>query len=85
MFLLGWVTARHSIMQWKARLRRISGSSFTSVLMLACVSGFALFFLTGAAEQHFAAVAHEVIGALLTVLLLEHWFIGRRRDAATRL
>ena len=79
LWLTGWVAARHSTPQWKAQLRRRSGGSFAAVLLLLSVSGFGLFFLTNEVGQRVSAVAHEAIGVLFTLFVLEHWYFGRRR------
>jgi hypothetical protein len=77
--LIGWIAARHATPQWKAPLRRRSGGLFAAVLLLLSVSGFGLFFLASDSGQRVTAVAHEWIGVLFTLFLLEHWFFGRRR------
>ena len=80
MYLLGWVTARHVIRLWPGRLRRLSGGALAALLALLALSGFALFFVSDARWQHFAAVAHEVLGLGITLLAIQHWFVARRRD-----
>jgi hypothetical protein len=80
MYLLGWVTARHVIRLWPGRLRRLSGGALAALLVLLALSGFALFFVSDDRWQHFAAVAHEVLGLGITVLAIQHWFVARRRD-----
>lgn len=81
LYLAGWVSSRHATLQWKLRKRRASGSLFALLLLVLAASGFALFFLTGDAAQRFSAVAHEVIGVLAPLSILEHWFTGRRRGS----
>jgi hypothetical protein len=80
MYLLGWVTARHVIRLWPGRLRRLSGAALAALLALLALSGFALFFVSDDRWQHFAAVAHEVLGLGITLLAIQHWFVARRRD-----
>lgn len=36
-----------------------------------------LFFVTGDAWLHRAALVHKVLGLGITVLAIEHWFVGR--------
>jgi hypothetical protein len=79
LWLTGWVAARHSTPQWKARLRRGSGGSFAAMLLLLSASGFALFFLASDEAQHVTALAHEAIGVVFALFVLEHWYFGRRR------
>ena len=82
LYLFGWMTARHATLKWKLQLRRASGLTFAASLLLVAVSGFALFFLTQDLAQRVAVVTHEVGGALSTIPILEHWFIGRPREGA---
>ncbi len=79
LWLIGWIAARHSTPQWKARLRRCSGGMFAAVLLLLSVSGFGLFFLTNDVGQRITALTHEWIGVLFTLFVVEHWYFGRRR------
>ena len=80
MYLLGWVTARHVLRWWPARLRRMSGGMLAALFVLLTVSGFALFFVSDDRWQHLAAVAHDVLGVGITVFAIQHWFLARRRD-----
>lgn len=82
--LIGWIAARHSVPQWKARQRRNSGGLFAATLSVLSVSGFALFFLINEAGQRATARLHEWIGVLFTLFVLEHWHFGRRRRDANR-
>ncbi len=81
LYLIGWAAARHSCVQWRTGKRRVSGGSFAAALTVLVVSGFALFFLTRADAQAATALAHEVVGVMFALLLLEHWFFGRRKPA----
>ena len=79
MYLFGWITARHVLRWWPARMRRVSGGGlalFTAVLI---VSGFALFFLTDDAWIRYSAVGHEVLGLAVTFFAVRHWIYRRRR------
>jgi hypothetical protein len=80
MYLLGWITARHVLRWWPARLRRLSGGTLATVFVLLTVSGFALFFVSDDRWQHLAAVMHDVLGLGITAFAIQHWFFARRRD-----
>jgi hypothetical protein len=80
MYLLGWVTARHVLRWWPARLRRLSGGALATLFVLLTLSGFALFFVSDDRWQHLAALVHDVIGLGITVFAIQHWFFARRRD-----
>jgi hypothetical protein len=78
MYLLGWITARHALRWWTAGLRRISGGVLAAMLAVLIVSGFALFFLSDDAWQRAAGLSHEVLGVVVTVFAIQHWFLHRR-------
>jgi hypothetical protein len=80
-YLIGWVAARHASINWRASLRRSSGSAFSAVLLVLSVSGFALFFLTDDRAQRLAALTHEGIGLAFTLFALEHWLFGRKEKS----
>jgi hypothetical protein len=80
MYLLGWVSARHALKWWPARLRRLSGATLAVIFALLSVSGFALFFVSDDRWQHVAALAHDALGLGITALAIQHWFFARRRD-----
>jgi hypothetical protein len=80
MYLLGWVTARHVLRWWPARLRRWSGATLAGIFALLSVSGFALFFVSDDRWQHGAAIAHDALGLGITAFAIQHWFFARRRD-----
>jgi hypothetical protein len=80
MYLLGWVTARHVLRWWPARLRRLSGGALATLFALLTLSGFALFFVSDDWWQHLAATAHDALGLAITVFAIQHWFFARRRD-----
>lgn len=80
MYVLGWVSARHVLRWWRARERLVSGTVLATFLTVLAVTGFALFFTSSDDWQHRAALAHEVLGIGLALLVIEHWFIGRRRS-----
>jgi hypothetical protein len=80
MYLLGWVSARHVLRWWPGRLRRWSGATLATFLVLLVVSGFALFFVSEDRWQRVAALSHDVLGVGVTVFGIQHWFFARRRD-----
>ena len=81
LFGIGWLAARHAAVNWESSLRRSSGAVFSVVLFLLCISGFALFFLSGDTAQRFSSISHEVIGIAFTAFAAEHWFFGRHKTS----
>lgn len=77
MYLFGWITARHILRWWSARLRRISGAVLAAAFAILIVSGFALFFLVDADLQRGAALIHEVLGLGVTVFAVQHWLFRK--------
>ncbi len=80
MYLLGWVSARHILRWWPGRLRRLSGGILAALFLLLTMSGFALFFAADDRWQHGSAFMHDVLGIVITVFAIQHWFFARRRD-----
>ena len=80
MYVLGWVSIRHVVRWWRGGLRRVSGASLSTCLVLLVVTGFALFFVSDDGSQHAAALSHDVFGLIVTVFGVQHWFFARRRD-----
>jgi len=80
MYVLGWVSIRHVVRWWQGGLRRVSGASLSTCLVLLVVTGFALFFLSDDGSQHAAALSHDVFGLIVTVFGVQHWFFAKRRD-----
>jgi hypothetical protein len=80
MYVLGWVSIRHVVRWWQGGLRRVSGASLSTCLVLLVVTGFALFFVSDDGSQHAAALSHDVFGVIVTVFGVQHWFFARRRD-----
>jgi hypothetical protein len=80
MYVLGWVSVRHVIRWWQGGLRRASGATLSTCLVLLVVTGFALFFVSEDRWQHAAALSHDVFGLIVTVFGIQHWFFARRRD-----
>ena len=80
MYLLGWIGARHVLRWWPGGLRRLSGGTLAVVLAFLVVSGFALFFVSDDEWQHAAAVGHEVLGVVVTLFAVQHWFFRGRGE-----
>jgi hypothetical protein len=80
MYLLGWITARHVLRWWPARLRRLSGGALATLFAFLTLSGFALFFVSEDRWQHLAAVVHDGLGLAITAFAIQHWFFAKRRD-----
>ena len=80
MYVLGWVSIRHVVRWWQGGLRRVSGASLSTCLVLLVVTGFALFFVSDDGSQRAAALSHDVFGLIVTVFGVQHWFFARRRD-----
>jgi hypothetical protein len=80
MYLFGWVSARHILRWWPARLRRLSGGTLGTFFLLLAVSGFALFFVSDDDWQHIAVRIHDVLGLGVAIFAAQHWFLVRRRD-----
>jgi hypothetical protein len=80
MYLLGWITARHVLRWWPARLRRLSGGTLAALFVLLTLSGFALFFVSDDRWQHVSAQVHDVLGLGITAFAIQHWFFAKRRD-----
>ena len=80
MYLLGWVSARHVLRWWPGGLRRLSGGTLATCLLLLVVSGFALFFVSDDSWQRKAALSHDALGLIVTVFGIQHWFFARTRS-----
>jgi hypothetical protein len=80
MYVLGWVTARHVLRWWPAKLRRLSGGLLAALFAVLTLSGFALFFVSDDRFQRFSAASHDVLGIAITAFAIQHWFFARRRD-----
>ena len=80
MYLFGWLTARHLLVRWPERSRRLSGATLAASFVVLAVSGFALFFVSGDRWQRPAALAHDVLGLGILALAIQHWFFVSLRD-----
>ena len=78
MYLFGWIGSRHVLYWWPARLRRLGGALLAATIGLLAVSGFLLFFLSDDDAQRVASVAHEILGIVVSVFAIQHWFFVRR-------
>jgi len=81
-FLLGWVAAGHLIDRWGGSRNRLSGIVLAGSAALLVLSGYALYYTTGALHEVAAAV-HECLGVAALVAALAHWW-GSAASAATR-
>jgi hypothetical protein len=78
-FLLGWVAAGHLPARWSAAYNRGSGLLLGASALLLVVSGYALYYSTGALHVS-AARIHELLGVASLAAALAHWW----RSAAAR-
>jgi hypothetical protein len=85
LFVIGWVAGTHVEARWRVKLNRGSGIALLSLAALLGVSGFASFYLTGESMRAGTATIHEVLGVLVVIPALVHWFGQRRiKRAAAR-
>jgi hypothetical protein len=85
LFVIGWVAGTHVEARWRVNLNRNSGIMLLSLAALLGVSGFASFYLTGESIRAGTATIHEVLGVLVVIPALVHWFGQRRiKRAAAR-
>ncbi|MDB6085562.1 MAG: hypothetical protein JWN43_3443, partial [Gammaproteobacteria bacterium] len=77
---LGWLTAGHVLKWWPARLRRASGATLATLLLLLVMSGFGLFFLSDDRLLRRVALLHDALGLTVTLFAIQHWFFAKRRD-----
>jgi hypothetical protein len=80
-YLLGWVSARHVLLWWTEGLRRASGALLATLMALVGLTGFALFFVSSDRWQRYAQASHEVLGTVIVLFAVQHWFFGRRGEA----
>jgi hypothetical protein len=71
-FLFGWVGAGHILARWSAAANRISGLWLMGAAVVLVVSGYALYYTTGAFHEGAAGV-HEWLGLLAIGAALAHW------------
>ena len=75
-FLLGWVSASHVPARWGRLANRRSGLWLSGSAVVLVVSGYALYYCTGALHDGAAAV-HEWLGAAALIAALAHWLRAR--------
>ena len=71
-FLLGWITAAHIPATWRAALSRVSGLWLAACALVLVLSGYALYYSTGAAHEG-AGALHEWLGVAALFAGLAHW------------
>ncbi len=71
-FLFGWVIAGHVLSRWSAAANRRSGLGLMGCAGLLVVSGYALYYATGALHES-AGVLHEWLGVAAIAVALAHW------------
>jgi succinate dehydrogenase hydrophobic anchor subunit len=81
-FLCGWLGAGHIAARWSAAANRRSGLWLLGCAAVLVVTGYALYYSTGALHSG-AALLHEVLGVLAIVAALSHW-LGIRARATRR-
>ena len=72
LYLLGWMSARHALDNWRMARRRPSGGLMLGMLGLLAVSGFGLFFVTGDLTRTAIALVHEIVGVACVVVIVAH-------------
>jgi len=77
-FLIGWMMAAHVIARWASERNRRSGLVLAGAALLLILSGYALYYTTGAPHDA-AAIAHQAVGVLSPVAALAHWWRNRPR------
>jgi hypothetical protein len=82
-YVLGWISARHVLLWWSGGLRRWSGGTFSVLVLVLSISGFALFFISSDEWQRFAKLTHEAIGTVIVLFAVQHWFFGRRTHSSS--
>lgn len=72
-FLLGWLAAAHLSDRWRGLARRYSGFLLAGSAVLLVVSGYALYYTSGALHEA-ASWVHECLGAAAVLAALPHWW-----------
>lgn len=75
-FLIGWMTAAHVTTRWSSPRNRRSGLALGGATLLLVFSGYALYYLTGAAHD-VSGFLHQGIGLLSPVPAIAHWWRNR--------
>jgi hypothetical protein len=71
-FLFGWVSASHIGARWSALTNRRSGLWLLGITIVLLVSGYALYYTTGALHDG-AAQLHRWLGVAALAVALSHW------------
>ncbi len=71
-FLFGWVGAGHILARWSAAANRRSGLWLLGFAVLLVLSGYALYYSSGALHEGTATV-HEWLGLMAIFAALAHW------------
>ena len=71
-FLFGWIAAGHIVARWSASANRASGLWLAGSAIVLVLSGYALYYATGAMQAG-ASLVHEVLGVLAIFAALAHW------------
>lgn len=71
-FLFGWVGAGHILARWSAATNRRSGLWLLGFAVLLVLSGYALYYSSGALHEGTATV-HEWLGLMAIFAALAHW------------
>jgi hypothetical protein len=77
-FLIGWMTAAHVTTRWTSARNRRSGLTLGVTALLLVISGYALYYSTGAPHDA-AALVHEIVGTLAPATAFAHWWRQRGR------
>ena len=77
-FLIGWMMAAHVTARWASERNRRSGLVLAGAALLLVLSGYALYYTTGAPHDG-AAIAHQVVGVLSLAAALGHWWRNHPR------
>ena len=77
-FLIGWMMSAHVSARWPSERNRRSGLMLAGAALLLILSGYALYYTTGAPHDA-AALGHMAIGVLSPVAALTHWWRNRPR------
>ena len=72
-FLLGWITADHTLVRWGSGRNRSSGLTLAASAVLLAASGYALYYSVGPLHE-LAAQTHRWLGVLSVAAALVHWW-----------
>jgi hypothetical protein len=78
-FLLGWLGSIHIAERWRQPRNRLSGLTLIVLAAVLTITGYALYYTMDQLHSLVAGI-HEVVGVVVIVLALSHWW----RAAANR-